>query len=84
MENKNRLILLDILRAIGVMLMIEGHTIDATLSPVYKDGASIIFQFWTFFRGLTAPFFFFSAGLAFVFATVKYREGVLIVPGKSH
>ncbi len=83
MENKNRLVLLDILRAIGVMLMIEGHTIDATLSPVYKDGASVLFQFWTFFRGLTAPFFFFSAGLAFVFATVKYRDGVLVVPQKS-
>lgn len=83
MEKKNRLILLDILRAIGVMLMIEGHTIDATLSPVYKDGASIVFQFWTFFRGLTAPFFFFSAGLAFVFATVKYSDGMIVISGRS-
>lgn len=83
MENKNRLVLLDILRAIGVMLMIEGHTIDAVLSPVYKDGSSALFQFWTFFRGLTAPFFFFSAGLAFVVATVKYNGGLLSVSGKA-
>jgi uncharacterized membrane protein len=81
MENKNRLVLLDILRAIGVMLMIEGHTVDATMSSVYKDGASTIFQFWTFFRGLTAPFFFFSAGLAFVVATVKFKGSSLSVPG---
>lgn len=81
MESKNRLVLLDIFRAIGVMLMIEGHTVDATLSPIYKDGASVVFQFWTFFRGLTAPFFFFSAGLAFVVATVKNNSGVLSVSG---
>lgn len=83
MQNKNRLVLLDILRAIGVMLMIEGHTIDAVLSPAYKDGGSVVFQFWTFFRGLTAPFFFFSAGLAFVVATVKYKDGFLSVSGKT-
>ena len=83
MKNKNRLILLDILRAIGVILMIEGHTMDAVLSPVYKDGASIMFQLWTFFRGLTAPFFFFSAGLAFVVATVRNNSGVLSISKKS-
>jgi len=83
MENKNRLILLDILRAIGVMLMIEGHTMDAVLSPVYKNGSEFMFQLWTFFRGLTAPFFFFSAGLAFVVATVKNSHGVLSISKKS-
>ncbi len=81
--SKNRLVLLDILRAIGVMLMIEGHTVDAVLSPAYKDGASLIFQFWTFFRGLTAPFFFFSAGLAFVVATVKENGGLLSVTNRA-
>ncbi len=82
-ENKNRLILLDVLRAIGVMLMIEGHTVDAVLSPVYKDGSSILFQLWTFFRGLTAPFFFFSSGLAFVIATVKSKDGTLIISNRA-
>jgi len=76
MENRNRLVLLDVLRAIGVILMIEGHTLDAVLSPLYKNGSSFMFQLWTFCRGLTAPFFFFSAGLAFVVATVKLEGGV--------
>ncbi len=83
MQDKNRIVLLDILRAIGVMLMIEGHTVDAVLSPVYKDAGSTIFQFWTFFRGLTAPFFFFSAGLAFVVATVRDSGGSLSVSHKA-
>jgi uncharacterized membrane protein len=83
MGYKNRLILLDILRAVGVMLMIEGHTMDAVLSPIYKDGSGIMFQLWTFFRGLTAPFFFFSAGLAFVVATVKNNSGDLSISKKS-
>ncbi len=65
------------------MLMIEGHTIDAVMSPLYKDGSSLLFQFWTFFRGLTAPFFFFSAGFAFVIATVKDNGGELTVPGRA-
>jgi len=83
METKNRLVLLDIIRAVGVILMIEGHTVDAVLSPIYKNGSSTIFQFWTFFRGLTAPFFFFSAGLAFVVATVKSKDGVLVISGRA-
>lgn len=65
------------------MLMIEGHTVDAVLSPIYKDASSTVFQFWTFFRGLTAPFFFFSAGLAFVVATVHDNGGFLSVSRKS-
>jgi fucose 4-O-acetylase-like acetyltransferase len=83
MNNRNRLILLDILRAIGVMLMIEGHTIDAVLSPAYKNGSEFMFQFWTFFRGLTAPFFFFSSGLAFVIATVRNDHGTLSISRKK-
>lgn len=83
MENKDRLVLLDLIRAVGVVLMIEGHTVDAMLSPMYKDGTAFMFQLWTFLRGLTAPFFFFSAGLAFVFATVKINGGVLSVPKKK-
>ena len=82
-ENRNRIVLLDLLRAVGVMLMIEGHTLDAVLSPVYKDGSAFMFQLWTFFRGLTAPFFFFSAGLAFVVATVKTHGGALSVSRRT-
>jgi len=83
LENRNRLVLLDILRAIGVMLMIEGHTLDAVLSPAYKSGDGFMFQFWTFFRGLTAPFFFFSAGLAFVVATVRKNGSFLGISKRS-
>ena len=83
MESKNRLILLDLLRAIGVLLMVEGHTIDAVLSPAYKDSSSFLFQFWTFFRGLTAPFFFFTSGFAFVIASVKENNGVIFVTRKA-
>lgn len=83
MESKNRLILLDLLRAIGVLLMVEGHTVDAVLSPVYKDGSNFFFQFWTFFRGLTAPFFFFTSGFAFVIASVKENNGIITVTKKA-
>ncbi|HEY9165632.1 MAG TPA: heparan-alpha-glucosaminide N-acetyltransferase domain-containing protein [Candidatus Kryptonia bacterium] len=83
MEKSNRLVLLDIIRAFGVVLMIEGHTVDAVLSPIYKDSSSLLFQLWTFCRGLTAPFFFFSAGLAFIVATVKSNGGMLAISRRS-
>ncbi|MGC8594400.1 MAG: acyltransferase family protein [Candidatus Kryptoniota bacterium] len=83
METRNRLVLLDLLRAIGVLLMVEGHTVDAVLSPVYKDGSNFVFQFWTFFRGLTAPFFFFTSGFAFVIASVKENNGMTMVTKRT-
>lgn len=67
-ENKNRRILfIDLMRAFAVFMMVQGHTIDSFLSPVYKSPDSDLFGIWNYIRGFTAPIFMFSAGVAFTY-----------------
>lgn len=53
----SRFLLLDVMRAFAVLMMIQGHTIDALLSSSYYDNDSVLFNVWLFNRGLTAPIF---------------------------
>ena len=64
-SKKNRIIFIDIMRAIAVLLMVEGHTIDTLLSDSFRSYNSNLYNFWNFVRGLTAPIFLFSAGTVF-------------------
>lgn len=65
-----RFLALDRLRALAVVLMVQGHTFTALLRP---DGfGPIAGQLHALVHGLTAPIFLFGAGLAFGVAT--YRE----------
>ncbi|MCX6152442.1 MAG: heparan-alpha-glucosaminide N-acetyltransferase domain-containing protein [Ignavibacteriales bacterium] len=64
---KNRIIFIDLMRAIAVLMMVQGHTIDTFLADSYRSYDSSIFNFWNFLRGLTAPIFLFSAGTVFTY-----------------
>jgi uncharacterized membrane protein len=64
---KNRIIFIDIMRAIAVFQMVQGHTIDAFLSNDYRTLNSPVFATWFFLRGVTAPIFLFSAGAVFTY-----------------
>lgn len=64
-EKKQRIILLDLLRAFAVVMMIQGHTIHSILDISYSNSSSFIYQSWIFIRGVTAPIFIFSSGLIF-------------------
>jgi uncharacterized membrane protein len=66
-----RVVFVDLARAIAVLMMVEGHTLDALLMPEYHNASW--FGAWSFVRGLTSCLFFFLAGFAFVLAT--YRRG---------
>lgn len=74
-QNKSRLVLLDVMRAWAVFMMIQGHSIDALLSDVYYNNDSTLFNIWQFNRGLTAPIFLFGSGFAYVIATFRKMEG---------
>lgn len=52
--------------------MIQGHTLDALLAPVYRTG--LFYDAWLFLRGLTAPMFFLLAGIAFSLSTVRHWQ----------
>ncbi len=65
-----RLGFVDLTRAFAVLMMMQGHTLDALLLPAYHTGAA--FHGWTFLRGLTSCFFLFLSG--FVFAVATHRR----------
>ncbi|MBN8587467.1 MAG: DUF1624 domain-containing protein [Rhodothermia bacterium] len=70
MKAANRWVFVDIFRFTAVVLMLQGHTFDAYLSPEIKKMA------WfqgnhTFIHGFTSPIFLFSSGLAFGVATFR-------------
>lgn len=66
-----RILFIDVLRAYAVLMMLQGHFTDTLLADSYRDYSNPIFAFWSFFRGMTAPIFFFSAGLIFTFLLLK-------------
>jgi len=61
-----RLAALDAARALGVLAMVMGHTLDAVLSPAARQTPAMI-QYWHA-RGLTAPLFLLVSGWAVTLA----------------
>lgn len=64
---KERIIFIDLMRAFAVLQMVQGHTINALLSPEYRNLDSGFFSIWHIIRGFTAPIFMFTSGLAFTY-----------------
>jgi uncharacterized membrane protein len=75
-----RIVLLDVMRAWAVLMMIQGHSIDALLDSSYYDNSSMIFNIWLFNRGLTAPIFLFGSGFAYVIATFRKMDAGASLP----
>ncbi|HSW55514.1 MAG TPA: heparan-alpha-glucosaminide N-acetyltransferase domain-containing protein [Ignavibacteriaceae bacterium] len=72
-EPKHRVIFIDLMRAIAVLQMVQGHTVDVLLSPEFRTAEFPIYNIWYFLRGMTAPIFMFTAGTTFtyLFKSVK-------------
>ena len=62
---------LDRARAVAVVAMVMGHTLDAVLSDAARQGPGML-AYWSL-RAITAPLFLFVAGWAF--ATTVQRTG---------
>lgn len=57
-------------------MMLQGHFIDTLLAPIYKDQTNIIYNVWSYFRGITAPLFFTISGLVFAYLLLRaYSKG---------
>lgn len=64
------------MRAFAVLMMIQGHTLDALVPASTLSAHPVFYQIWLFFRGLTAPIFLFGSGFAYVIAnTRKMQDG---------
>jgi uncharacterized membrane protein len=66
-KKPRRIVFLDLLRALAVMMMVLGHTIDALLLNEYRSYDYPGFKLWQFARGMTAPIFLLTAGTVFVY-----------------
>lgn len=66
-SGSDRVVFVDLARVVAILLMVQGHTLDALLASGYRTSAA--FYAWSFGRGLTSCLFFFLAGFAFVLAT---------------
>ena len=71
---RNRIIFLDMMRALAVLMMVEGHTIDTFLSDQYRTFDSTLFSIWFTIRGFTAPIFMFTSGVAFTYLLRSVKE----------
>lgn len=65
MAKQERIIFIDLMRAFAVLMMIQGHTIDAFLAVEFRNYDSTLFSIWVTIRGFTAPIFMISSGVAF-------------------
>jgi uncharacterized membrane protein len=66
----HRVIFIDLARALAVVFMLYGHSVDALLDHSYRVGTW--FQVWTFQRGLTSSLFLLLSGFAFSIATARH------------
>ncbi|HLP17009.1 MAG TPA: heparan-alpha-glucosaminide N-acetyltransferase domain-containing protein [Bacteroidota bacterium] len=69
---KQRYLFIDLLRFTAVIVMLQGHTFDALLSPDVKQAS--LFFIHDFFHGFVAPMFLFASGVAFGVSTMKKWE----------
>lgn len=66
---------LDFIRLIAMLLMIQGHTLDALVSKDILNTTVFPWSEWHFLRGLTAPIFLMISGAVHVFANKRDATG---------
>jgi uncharacterized membrane protein len=66
-DTQRRIIFLDLMRALAVIMMVQGHTIDTFLSDQFRTHDSVVYNIWFTIRGFTAPIFMFTSGVAFTY-----------------
>ncbi len=72
---KQRFYILDFVRLIAMIMMMQGHTMDAMVSTNYLNVAEFPWNIWHFLRGLTAPTFLMISGAVQIFATKRDATG---------
>src|SRR5262249_10297970 len=64
---------IDLFRGVFALVMLQGHTFRALLSPAYKSGTA--YEFHELIHSLTGPAFLFASGASFALATMlKWDE----------
>lgn len=72
---QSRFYILDLVRLVAMVLMMQGHTLDALVAPQHLSIADFPWNIWHFMRGLTAPIFLMISGAVQVFANKRDESG---------
>lgn len=73
-NHKRRIDFIDVMRAYAILMMVQGHLVDALLAPEYRDISYLAYSIWDFMRGITAPVFFFASGAIFKYLLMKQES----------
>jgi len=74
-SSRPRIHVLDFIRLVAMLLMIQGHTLDAFVDPTYMSLDTFHWQTWVHLRGLTAPLFLMVSGAASVLGIRHEADG---------
>ncbi len=72
-----RLYALDLARFMAMVFMMQGHVLDALVSPQIIDVAHPPWSVWHWIRGFTAPVFLMVSGAVHVFASKRGDDGTI-------
>ncbi len=67
-----RVLFVDLARAIAVLFMVQGHTLQVLLAPHYQD--NVLFDGWLYLRGLTSCAFLMLSGFSLSLATSRHWD----------
>jgi uncharacterized membrane protein len=71
--SRSRVLALDCIRLAAILMMIQGHTLDALMGPAHIHLGTFRWDAWLQLRGLTAPLFLLVSGAATVLG-IRHRE----------
>ncbi|MFN8359160.1 MAG: acyltransferase [Candidatus Kapaibacterium sp.] len=74
-NSNSRLFVLDLARCVAMIMMIQGHTLDALTDPQLLNIHEFPWNIWNFIRGLTAPVFLIVSGAVHVFSIKRDTTG---------
>jgi len=77
MLSAQRITAIDLARLVAMIMMVQGHVIDALLSPAHYSINEFPWNVWHFFRGFTAQVFLIVSGTVSVFANKRLEDGRL-------
>jgi len=77
MLSSQRITAIDLARFVAMIMMVQGHVIDALLAPDQYNINEFPWSVWQFARGFTAQVFLIVSGTVSVFANKRMEDGRL-------
>jgi uncharacterized membrane protein len=77
MLSSQRITAIDLARFVAMIMMVQGHVIDALLSPAEYNLNEFPWSLWNYARGFTAQVFLIVSGTVSVFANKRLEDGRL-------